>query len=69
MTLMIENAGLQLVELSHPWKQVPLALMAFQLQRMAGMKPRKLSSLSSLGIPINLWDSMRVLAIKPPNRS
>jgi len=69
MTLMIENTGLQLVELSHPWKRVPLALLAFQLQRMAGMKPRKLSSLSSLGIPINLWDSMRVLAVKPPNRS
>jgi 2-polyprenyl-3-methyl-5-hydroxy-6-metoxy-1,4-benzoquinol methylase len=65
MKLMVENAGLRVVELSHPWKRVPVALVLFQLQRIAGLKPRKVSGLNSVGIPINLWDSMRVLAVKP----
>jgi SAM-dependent methyltransferase len=64
MTLMLEAAGLRVVELSHPGKRVPLSLLAYQLQRLAGLKPRLFPALTKWGIPINLWDAMRVVAVK-----
>jgi SAM-dependent methyltransferase len=64
MTLMLEAAGLRVAELSHPWKRVPLSLFAYQLQRLAGLKPRLFPALTKWGIPINLWDAMRVIAVK-----
>lgn len=64
MTLMLEAAGLRVVELSHPWKRVPLSLFAYQLQRLAGLKPCLFPFLNQWGIPINLWDAMRVIAVK-----
>jgi SAM-dependent methyltransferase len=64
MRMMVENTGLRVVELSHPWKLVPLDLIAFQLRRILGLKP-KVSTFGSLGIPVNLWDAMRVVAVKP----
>ena len=60
----LEAAGLRVVELSHPWKRVPLSLLAYQLQRLAGLKPRLFPTLTKWGIPINLWDAMRVIAVK-----
>jgi len=64
MSRMIERAGLRVVELSHPWKKVPLSLVLYQLQRLAGLSQRKVKTLNSVALPINLWDSMRVLAVK-----
>ena len=64
MTLMLEAAGLRVVELSHPWKRVPLSLFTYQLQRLAGLKPRRFPALTKWAIPINLWDAMRVIAVK-----
>jgi SAM-dependent methyltransferase len=65
MTLMMEAAGLRVIELSHPWKRVPLSLLAYQLQRLAGLKPRLFPALNQWGVPVNLWDAMRVIAVKP----
>jgi 2-polyprenyl-3-methyl-5-hydroxy-6-metoxy-1,4-benzoquinol methylase len=64
MSLMIEAAGLRIVEIAHPWKKVPLSLIAYQLQRMIGLIPRKVPALSSLYLPMNLWDAIRVVAVK-----
>ena len=64
MTAMLGQAGLRVVSLTHPWKRVPLSLVAYQLQRMAGMTPRRLPYLNRLALPINLWDAMRVVAVK-----
>ena len=64
MTLILEAAGLRVVELSHPWKRVPLSLFTYQLQRLAGLKPRRFPELTKWAIPINLWDAMRVIAVK-----
>lgn len=65
MRLMLEAAGLRVIELSHPSKRVPLSLFAYQLQRLIGKKPRPIPSLNRWGVPINLWDAMRVAAVKP----
>jgi SAM-dependent methyltransferase len=61
-------AGLNLAveHLDHPWKVVPLSLIFFQMRRMLGLPARPLRSASSLGVPINLFDAMRVVLRKPP---
>lgn len=64
MQRMIERAGLRVLELSHPWKRVPLSLMVFQLQRLIGLTPKNVAALNRVGVPINLWDSMQVVAVK-----
>ena len=37
MRKMLAGAGLEVVSLTHPWKRVPVSLIAYQLQRMAGI--------------------------------
>jgi SAM-dependent methyltransferase len=54
------RTGFEVVEIDHPWKLVPLPLIRFQLQRLLGVKLPGNSS-SKLGIPLNLFDSMRVV--------
>jgi 2-polyprenyl-3-methyl-5-hydroxy-6-metoxy-1,4-benzoquinol methylase len=65
MRAMLEGAGLRVVSLTHPWKRVPASLIAYQLQRMAGLTPRPTRALNRLSIPVNLWDAMRVVAVRP----
>jgi SAM-dependent methyltransferase len=55
--------GLQLISLDHPWKFVPLSLVAFQLRRMLGLRGG--SGSSTVGLPINLFDAMRIVLRKP----
>jgi SAM-dependent methyltransferase len=59
------SLGLQMERFEHPWKTVPLSLIAFQLARMAGLHGRAKSSTSSIGVPVNLFDAMRVVLRKP----
>jgi SAM-dependent methyltransferase len=54
--------GLELVALDHPWKIVPLSLVFFQLRRMLGLGGR--ASAGGLGVPLNLFDAMRVVLRK-----
>jgi hypothetical protein len=66
---MARRFGLLTEQFEHPWKQVPLSLIIFQLGRMAGIKLplHRLSLLSRLGLPINLFDALRVTFRKPRN--
>jgi SAM-dependent methyltransferase len=57
--------GLQLVSYDHPWKLVPASLILFQLRRILGFRPATPPKGSSLGLPINLFDAMRVVLRKP----
>jgi hypothetical protein len=68
MRLILESAGFQIAALSHPWKRVPLSLIVYQLQQMLRLKPRSVRVLNNLWLPVNLWDAMRVVAVKdgPP---
>jgi SAM-dependent methyltransferase len=58
-----EKLGLRIVDLRHPWKTVPLSLLLFQAQRMLGKTPREPARnlLSGVGLPLNLFDAMRVI--------
>jgi len=59
--------GLEVVEVTWPWKLVPLALILFQLKRMLslGSKPINSAFASRIGLPVNLFDAMRVTLRKP----
>jgi hypothetical protein len=64
MRLLLESVGFRITSLSHPWKRVPMPLIAWQLQRIVGLQPRKISALDGWWLPMNLWDAMRVVAVK-----
>ena len=56
--------GLALEHFDHPWKLVPLSLITFQLRRMAGLRPGRVTAPGSIGLPVNLFDAMRVVLRK-----
>jgi SAM-dependent methyltransferase len=58
--------GLRVEEISHPWKIVPLSLIMFQLRRLFALPPQKPTQLGSVGVPVNLFDAMRVVLRKSP---
>ena len=64
-----QRLGLDVVEVSHPWKLVPLSLILFQLKRMFGLgsKPVTIDWLHHIGLPVNLFDAMRITLRKPFN--
>ena len=57
--------GLRVERIERPWKLVPLSLMLFQLQRMLGRSARSVTGASHIGVPVNLFDTMRVVLRKP----
>ncbi|HKF08976.1 MAG TPA: class I SAM-dependent methyltransferase [Xanthobacteraceae bacterium] len=57
--------GLSLEHLDHPWKIVPASLIAFQLRRMLGLVGERVTTASRIGVPVNLFDAMRVVLRKP----
>ena len=57
--------GLSLEHLDHPWKRVPLSLVAFQLRRMLGLSAAKTAKGGGIGVPVNLFDAMRVVLRAP----
>lgn len=63
---LLARHGFAVERVEHPWKRVPLALIAYQAARYAG--PAIQDRLRRLpirgGIPINLFDAMRVTAVR-----
>jgi 2-polyprenyl-3-methyl-5-hydroxy-6-metoxy-1,4-benzoquinol methylase len=56
--------NLRVESLEHPWKIVPVSLISFQLQRLLGLTLSRSSGESQLGIPVNLFDAMRIVLRK-----
>ena len=63
MARLAAGAGLKIASLDHPWKFVPLSLVAYHLGRMAGVRVKLPAS--RVGLPINLFDAMRVVLRAP----
>jgi hypothetical protein len=59
-----ENHGLKVASLVAPWKRVPLGLMAYQLTRRLGLPIKLPGWLNHFGVPVNLFDAMRLIARK-----
>jgi SAM-dependent methyltransferase len=63
-----QRHGLRIEAIDSPWKRVPLSLMLHQMKRMLGLRPnatREHGSLGRLGIPVNLFDTIRLVLRKP----
>jgi SAM-dependent methyltransferase len=72
ITRIAAAAGLEVDQIGHPWKRVPISLIVQLISRYTGVElPRSmLTSLSKIGMPVNLFDAMRVVLRKPqPARS
>jgi SAM-dependent methyltransferase len=67
MRRLAASLGLEVAVCDHPWKIVPLSLIVFQGKRMLGLVPTARPKGSSIGIPVNLFDAMRVVLRKPTN--
>jgi hypothetical protein len=61
---MSQGLGFSLEHADHPWKIVPPSLIVFQLRRMLGMRSAGMTSAGRVGIPVNLFDAMRVVLRK-----
>jgi SAM-dependent methyltransferase len=57
--------GLSMEHVDHPWKVVPASLIVFQLRRMLGWQGKTMATASRIGVPVNLFDAMRVVLRKP----
>jgi SAM-dependent methyltransferase len=53
--------GMKLERLDYPWKIVPLSLILFQLRRMLGFGFAARPSWIPIGVPVNLFDAMRIV--------
>jgi SAM-dependent methyltransferase len=61
------SLGLSVAHVDHPWKTVPASLIAFQLRRMLGLRPAGVATASRIGVPVNLFDAMRIVLRKAPS--
>jgi SAM-dependent methyltransferase len=59
--------GLVVEHVDHPWKIVSASLIVFQLRRMLGLHGGAVTAASRLGVPVNLFDAMRVVLRKAPS--
>jgi SAM-dependent methyltransferase len=57
--------GLALEYCDHPTKIVPLSLILFQLRRMLGLANAPQTTASRIGLPVNLFDAMRIVLRRP----
>jgi 2-polyprenyl-3-methyl-5-hydroxy-6-metoxy-1,4-benzoquinol methylase len=61
--------GLFLIHHDHPAKIVPASLITFQLRRMLGLPHSRRRPKGQIGIPVNLYDAMRVVLRKGDSSS
>jgi SAM-dependent methyltransferase len=59
------GAGFSMLHFGHPWKIVPASLALFQLRRVLHVPIPRPAATSRVGIPVNLFDAMRVVLQKP----
>lgn len=61
---LVRKAGFTIECVDSPWKIVPLGLPFYQAGRRTGFRIRPLENLTSIGIPVNLFDTVRIIARK-----
>ena len=65
LTRLLVRHGFVVRGVSRPWKRVPLGLArVYSLLRRLGQSWHLPASLSRLGLPVNLFDALRILAVK-----
>jgi hypothetical protein len=61
LTQIAKDLGLELVHLDHPSKIVPVGLIIYQVCRYFFLSPSLPSWLHRIGVPVNLFDAMRLV--------
>jgi SAM-dependent methyltransferase len=56
--------GFSIERVDHPWKIVPGSLIIFQLRRMLRIGAGCPAGASGIGVPVNLFDAMRLVLRK-----
>jgi 2-polyprenyl-3-methyl-5-hydroxy-6-metoxy-1,4-benzoquinol methylase len=64
LAAMLERAGFEVLAWEHPWKTVPVGLMAYQLARRLGFRLPVSTRMYSAGAPVNLFDAVQIFARK-----
>ena len=58
------KAGFKIEDSRAPWKIIPLGLPFYQVGSRIGYRIKFLENINSVGIPVNLFDTVRVIAKK-----
>jgi SAM-dependent methyltransferase len=61
---LLERAGFEVVSIRRPWKLIPLGLAFYQFGQRVGLRLRALEKLNRIQIPINLFDTIQVVALR-----
>lgn len=64
LPMMAESAGFKVLSVNAPWKIVPFGLPFYQVGRRTGIRIKALENINNFGIPVNLFDTVRVIARK-----
>jgi SAM-dependent methyltransferase len=64
LTTLLARVGFRVIHRSRPWKIVPFSLAAYQVSARMGMSMPSLGFLSRLGVPVNLFDTILIIAVK-----
>jgi len=64
ITGLLEKIGFRVTYCARPWKSVPLGLAAYQFGNRMGLRLSMLESLNWLAVPVNLFDTIHVIARK-----
>jgi hypothetical protein len=64
LTMLLERHGFRVDSVSHPWKWVPVALIAYQATRRIGGQALVRRFVPPGRVPVNLFDAMRVIATR-----
>lgn len=64
ITQLLKRAGFKVLAWERPSKRVPLDLILFQLLRIGGFKPKAFALLKGRSLRVNLFDAMRVIAVR-----
>ena len=59
---LLTRAGFEPAAWTHPWKIVPVGLVAYQAARRLGLRLSIGEALYRIGVPVNLFDALRVVA-------
>jgi SAM-dependent methyltransferase len=68
MQRLSQAIGMQMESCDHPWKIVPISLIMFQIGRMLGFRSAGAAARSRIGVPVNLFDAMRIVLRKGQGR-
>lgn len=64
LTQLTESLGFELVFIDHPFKKVPLGLIIYQICRYLSFSPHLPAWIHRFGLPVNLFDAMRIVLRK-----